>query len=69
MNEVKIFEHKDFGRVRTVENNGVLWFVGKDVACVLKYTNPQKAIRDQVDEEDKGGSVLEPPPVVSRNCL
>ena len=30
------------------------WFVGKDVAVALGYTNPLKAIRDHVDEEDKG---------------
>lgn len=29
------------------------WFVGKDVAQVLGYSNPQKAIRDHVDEEDR----------------
>ena len=29
------------------------WFVGKDVAEALGYTNPQKAIRDHVDEDGK----------------
>jgi anti-repressor protein len=29
------------------------WFVGKDVAVALGYENPQKALRDHVDSEDK----------------
>ena len=29
------------------------FFVGKDVAEILGYTNPQKAIRDHIDDEDK----------------
>ena len=35
--------------------NGETYFVGKDVASALGYTNPQKAIRDHIDEEDKLG--------------
>lgn len=44
----------EFGKVRTVEINGEPWLVGKDVAAALGYQNPQRAIRDHVDEEDKG---------------
>ena len=29
------------------------WFKGKDVATSLEYTNPSKALRDHVDDEDK----------------
>ena len=38
----------DFGSatIRTVMKDGEPWFVGRDVALVLGYTNPQKAIRD-----------------------
>lgn len=54
MNEIKIFENPAFGQVRVLEQDGEPWFVGKDVANTLGYTNPQKAIRDHVDEEDKG---------------
>ena len=54
MNELMIFENPEFGRVRSVEIDGEPWLVGKDVAQALGYTNPQKAIRDHVDEEDKG---------------
>ena len=52
-NEIKVFENVDFGKVRIIEMNGEPWFVGKDVATILGYTNPQKAIRDHVDEEDR----------------
>ncbi|WP_420796460.1 BRO family protein [Bifidobacterium cuniculi] len=35
------------------DQDGV-WFVAKDVATILGYANPQKAIRDHVDDEDRG---------------
>lgn len=54
MNELKIFDNPEFGKIRTLEISGEAWFVGKDVAEILGYTNPQKAIRDHVDIEDKG---------------
>ena len=53
-NELKVFENEEFGKVRTVEIDGDLWFSGKDVAESLGYINPRKAISDHVDEEDKG---------------
>lgn len=53
MNETKIFENPEFGSIRTVEQNGEPWFVGKDVATALGYSNPRKAIADHVDAEDK----------------
>ena len=52
-NELKIFENPAFGSIRTVEIDSTPYFVGKDVAEVLGYTNTPKAIRDHVDEEDK----------------
>ena len=52
-NELSVFTNDKFGEVRTTTIDGEIWFVGKDVAKALKYTNPQKAIRDHVDEEDK----------------
>lgn len=53
MNEIKIFENQEFGKVRALEIDGKPYFLGKDVADALGYTNPQKAIRDHVDIEDK----------------
>lgn len=54
MNELKLFENPEFGSVRIVTINGEPWLVGKDVALVLGYTNPRKALSDHVDNEDKG---------------
>lgn len=53
MNELRIFNNADFGDVRTVEKDGNIWFVGKNVAEILGYSNTPKAIRDHVDDEDK----------------
>lgn len=53
MNELKIFENPDFGKVRTMEIDGEPYFVGKDVAEILGYINPSKALADHVDEDDK----------------
>ena len=53
MNELKIFENTEFGQVRTTTINDEPYFVGKDVAGILGYTNTPKAIRDHVDDEDK----------------
>ena len=48
------FTNPEFGSIRTLTINGEPWFAGKDVAAALGYTNPLKAVRDHVDEEDKG---------------
>lgn len=48
-----VFNNDEFGNVRTVILNNNPWFVGKDVAERLGYTNSKKAIRDHVDDEDK----------------
>lgn len=53
MNQLKIFKNREFGEIRTVTVDGEPWFVAKDIAEILQYTNTQKAIRDHVDEEDK----------------
>lgn len=58
MNDLKIFEHPQFGKIRTVEIGGEPWMVGKDVAEALGYKNPQEAIRNHVDAEDKGVSEI-----------
>ena len=53
MNEIKIFNNSEFGEIRTVTIDGEPYFVGKDVATVLGYSNPNEAIQDHVDVEDK----------------
>lgn len=52
-NKVQIFSNSDFGQLRTVEVNGETYFVGKDVAEILKYARPADAIAAHVDAEDK----------------
>ena len=44
MNEIKIFENEEFGQVRVIEQNGELWFCGKDVAEALGYADTNKAL-------------------------
>ena len=58
MNDLTTFTNPEFGQVRTVEVNGTPWLVGKDVAEVLGYKNPTKAIIAHVDDEDKRFEML-----------
>ena len=54
MNEIQFFKNAAFGTIRTMQDEkGEPWFVGADIANMLGYTNPRKAIRDHVEEEDK----------------
>ena len=58
MNQMEIFKNSEFGAIRAVEIDGEPWLVGKDVALALGYKNPQEAIRNHVDAEDKGVSEI-----------
>ncbi len=53
MEEIRIFENPEFGRVRTVCIDGKPWFAGKDVAEALGYKNTKDAVITHVDKEDK----------------
>ncbi len=53
-NEVITFNNEEFGSVRCLSIDNEPWFVGKDVATALGYSNSRKALQDHVDEEDKG---------------
>lgn len=53
MNQLKVFENPEFGKIRTVEVKGQPWFVGKDVAAALGYAKAQNAISAHVDHEDR----------------
>ncbi len=53
-NEIQVWNYES-SEVRTVQVNGEPWFVGKDVATVLGYSNTRDAIARHVDEEDKAG--------------
>lgn len=61
MANIQIFTSPEFGDIRTVGQNGEPWFVGKDIAVALGYSNPQKAIRDHVDEQDRGVNEMDTP--------
>lgn len=52
--KIQVFKNAEFGSVRTIELDGEPWFVGKDVATALGYTNPRDALSKRVDAEDKG---------------
>ena len=51
--ELRIFQNAEFGLVRSTMIGGEPFFVGKDVAEILGYADPNKAIAMHVDEEDK----------------
>lgn len=53
MNDIQVFKNEEFGQVRALRIKDAPWFVGKDIAEVLGYSNSRKAILDHVDEEDK----------------
>lgn len=53
MNDLQIFSNEEFGQVRTAMINGEAWFVGKDVADALGYSNSRDAIATHVEMEDK----------------
>ena len=61
MNELRIFNNADFGDVRTVEKDGNIWFVGKDVAEALGYARTADAVKAHIDADDKGVCVLPTP--------
>lgn len=54
MNKISTFNNPEFGAVRTTTINDEPYFVGKDVAIALGYSNPRDALAKRVDDEDKG---------------
>ncbi len=54
MSNLEVFENEEFGEVRTITIDNEPYFVGKDVAKILGYSNTRKALSDHVDNEDKG---------------
>ena len=50
MSELQVFNNAEFGSVRSLMVNGEPYFVGKDVAEILGYSNSRKALMDHVDE-------------------
>lgn len=58
MNEPVIFNNPEFGEIRIVSISGEPWFVGKDVADALGYSNPRDAMSTHVDDEDKAAVAI-----------
>ena len=54
ISNLKTFENKNFGKLTVIEKDGEFFFIANEVATMLGYVNPRKAIYDHVDEEDKG---------------
>ena len=50
---MQIFENQEFGQIRTMTIENEPWFVGKDVANSLGYSNTRDALINHVDDEDK----------------
>lgn len=51
--EIQIFNNEQFGQIRTLVKDGEPWFVGKDVAEALGYSNTRDALDRHVDDSDK----------------
>ena len=64
MTDLQIFNSPEFGAIRTIEKDGEPWFVGKDVAAALGYSNTKDALSRHIDAEDKyqGEGVAFPDP-------
>lgn len=60
-NEVITFNNEEFGSVRCMSIDNEPWFVGKDVAVALGYSNASKAVMMHVDTEDKQSIMVEDP--------
>lgn len=58
MNELQIFNSEEFGEIRTVTIDNEPWFVGKDVAEALGYSNTRDALSTHVADEDKNTVVI-----------
>jgi len=52
-NQIQVFQHEEFGKIRVIEKDGQPWFVGKDVVKVLGYENGSRDLKRHVNEEDR----------------
>lgn len=50
---LQIFNHPQFGEIRALVIGGEPWFIGKDVAVCLGYSNSRDALARHVENEDK----------------
>ena len=61
VNNLTVFNNAEFGSIRTVDINSEPWFVGKDVAVALGYSEPRSAVSKKVDDNDRGVAEMETP--------
>lgn len=59
MEDLQIFSNSEFGEIRTITKDNETYFVGKDVAKALGFTNPRDAIATHVFDEDKGVDAID----------
>ena len=58
-NNLQVFKNNEFGEIRALQINNEPWFVGKDLAECLGYSNTRDAIDKHIDKEDKGVAKLD----------
>ncbi len=51
--KIQVFPNDEFGQIRAILINGEPWFVGKDVAAALGYSDTVNALKKHVEYEDK----------------
>ena len=56
-NDLQVWNYEN-SEIRTVTIDNEPWFVGKDVAAVLGYSNTRDALAKHVDDEDKNTVVI-----------
>lgn len=57
MNDLKLFVFEG-STLRTVEIDGISYFIGADVATILGYSNVSDALRTHVDDEDRMSEIV-----------
>ena len=60
MNELQVFENKQFGQVRAIMKDGEPWFVAADVCNVFGETNRNRAMQS-LDDDEKGYTQIDTP--------
>ena len=61
VNNLTVFDNEEFGEFSTVAIDNEPWFVGKDVAIALGYSEPRSAVSKKVDDNDRGVAEMETP--------
>lgn len=52
MNDIQLFNHSQFGKIRVAKKDEQPWFVAADVCRALEIANPTDAIK-RLDEDEK----------------